>query len=70
MQADTATALYSDVDPLYVAPFISESRRLLPLAGSLSRGDTHGVSLPAQVLVIAGWPFLPRQYFARLPTLA
>ena len=54
MQADMVMALHSDVDPLYTAPSVPERSQLLPSASGLSHSDMHGVSLLAQVLVIAG----------------
>jgi len=47
-------ALYSDVDPLYTVAFISERSQLFPSASSLPCSHMRGVSLLAQVLVIAG----------------
>lgn len=66
MQADMAMPLFSDVDPLYVAPFISEPSQLFPLASGLSCSDTHGVSLLAQVLrSLLGLAISPQEVFCK-----
>lgn len=59
MQAGTAMALCSDVDPLHIAPSTSEPGQSFPSARGLSHSGTHGVSLLNQVLVTAGPAHLP-----------
>lgn len=65
MQAGGAMA--SAVDPLCIAPFISEPSQLFPSASSLSYSECMGCHCIPGSGYCWAWPLLPRQYFTRLP---